>query len=520
MIIKMRGVGSKGLITDVIPHEVPDGYVNDALNVRFTARGIIRYPSAKKIYSATDGVWMSTCRRQNGSAMFYASKTAIYGTTVDPEVMTALGGPYALAEDWHSEVYGHTMMFNSYANTPQVMEDGDAAFKDLTNWPAGTKCRVIRTYKNFFVALSLLESGTEKPNVVMWSDAAFNNELPPNWDYNDPSSFAGQSTVGAADGPLVDGLNMGDAMLLYTEAAVFSMQFSGRVDFPMQFRELFKGGLLCRDAVCVFERQHFVVGSEHIYVHDGVTPRRIAEGKVERAIYSDILYRDNVHAVSNPAASEVTIYFQSRINQGKYIGWIWNWNYDTWTRAELAGVVCMHYGVRPSNNTLWSEFDAADPIDADDQWSGLNGTQWSTLSGSAQGSVLYEMSDKEIRQSYFDYDIEDAQPYKVSSFRRAGIDLDQMAEFDSGKMKFTRRLYIIATGADSALIKVRVGGSQAPDGAITWGPWQDYLPSSGVKLDLRVTGRYLAIEVNGPGEINGGWGITGFDFHVEEAGGR
>ena len=69
-IIKLRDIGARGLIKDVIPHEVPDGWLTDAQNVRFSARGILRYPTARQIYSPSGALWMSSCERGVGSSVW------------------------------------------------------------------------------------------------------------------------------------------------------------------------------------------------------------------------------------------------------------------------------------------------------------------------------------------------------------------------------------------------------------------------------------------------------------------
>ena len=66
-IIKLRDIGARGLIKDVIPHEVPDGWLTDAENVRFSARGILRYPTASQVYTPANAVWMSSCERGSSS---------------------------------------------------------------------------------------------------------------------------------------------------------------------------------------------------------------------------------------------------------------------------------------------------------------------------------------------------------------------------------------------------------------------------------------------------------------------
>ncbi|CAB4146663.1 hypothetical protein UFOVP1008_34 [uncultured Caudovirales phage] len=515
-IIKLRDIGSRGLIKDVDAHDVPDGWMTDAQDVRFSARGILRYPTSALKYTASGAVWMSSCDRgSTGGSVFYASPTALYVTDGSGGLANAsrTSPAYTQDSDWHSEVYGKSMLFNNASNIPQIIEPGDAQFGNLANWPATTFAKVIRVYKNFFVALNLQEGGIEKTNVLMWSDAAYNNGVPPNWDYNDPTSLSAQATIGAGDGQLVDAKVMGDQLIIYTEFSAHSMQFVGG-NFVMQFRELFKFGALNRDCVGVFDKRHFVVGRDHIYVHDGVNVKRVGEGRVERAIYADILDPDTVRVAMNPSAYEATIYFQSTEEGNPHVGWIWNWTYDTWTRVTLAtGTLCLHYGPSESQYTQWSDLQTDGTL-----WSTAPPATWGSWSGKRAQQVMFEMTGSAINIAEFNYDADAYLPYKVSKISRRGIDMDAIPEISSDNIKYISRIYPIMTGDSIAVVSWRFGSSQSPDGDITWTPWAEYQVQGGVKVDTRITGRYLAFEMECPASVAGGWGLTGLDIDVRTAG--
>jgi hypothetical protein len=305
---------------------------------------------------------------------------------------------------------------------------------------------------------------------------------------------------------------MGDQLIIYTQFSAHSMQFVGG-NFVMQFRELFKFGALNRDCVGVFDRKHFVVGRDHIYVHDGVNINPVAEGRVERAIYADIMDPEKVRVVMNPAAYEATIYFQSTESGNPYVGWIWNWQYNTWTRVTLPNVRCMHYGPLESEYVQWLDFLPGET------WAAETRT-WSALAGLRGQQVLFEMTPTAINLSNFDYSEDAYLPYKISKIARRGIDLDSIEAISSDNIKHIRRVYPIMTGEENAVVSWRFGSSQSPDGTITWTPWATYQVQGGVKVDTRITGRYLAFEMECPATDPGGWGLTGLDIDISLAGGR
>ena len=120
----------------------------------------------------------------------------------------------------------------------------------------------------------------------------------------------------------------------------------------------------------------------------------------------------------------------------------------------------------------------------------------------------------------FDYSEDAYLPYKVSRIARRGIDLDAIPEISSDNIKYIKRVYPIMTGESNAVVSWRFGSSQSPDGTITWTPWSTYQVQGGVKVDTRITGRYLAFEMECPATDPGGWGLTGLDIDVSTAGGR
>ena len=515
MIIKLREIGLKGLVKDIVPHEAPDGYVTEAENVRFTARGILRMPRPTPLYTAPAGaaVIASVDRVGSGARVFAAGAGDLWISNGDGTFANAGTDYDGTAEEWEPEAYGHMMIFCGPSNVPQFCDESEVTFSDMTAWPASTRARLIRGYKSFLVAVGLIEDAVEKNNVIMWSDAAYNNQLPPNWDYNDPASFSGQATVGTEDGHLVDAAVMGDQLILYCEHGAHSMQFVGG-SFVMQFRELFKYGLINRGAVGIFDRMHFCVGRNVIYVHDGVNVKRVAEARVERAIYSDIADPSTVQVAVNKAVNEIVIKFRSQ-SKNITVGWVWNYLYDTWTRMDMPDATYLWYGQKESQSYTWDDAETAEP---QPQWSGIPGI-WSEYTINAE-IALMQLGGGVISEVYGDYESDDRMPYMKSRIQRVGIDLDAMGEFNSRTLKFIRRIYPIMAGEDTAQVRWRFGSSQSPDSTITWRPWTDYNVRDGVKVDTRVTGRYLAFEMIAYASQRGGWALTGLDIDVEPAGGR
>ena len=53
------------------------------------------------------------------------------------------------------------------------------------------RCGRIRAFRNYLIALDMVESGVELPQRVRWSNVSFVNELPPDWVEDDDKRDGG-----------------------------------------------------------------------------------------------------------------------------------------------------------------------------------------------------------------------------------------------------------------------------------------------------------------------------------------
>ncbi|MBF0214692.1 MAG: hypothetical protein HQM00_14215, partial [Magnetococcales bacterium] len=65
-------------------------------------------------------------------------------------------------------------------------------------------------------------------------------------------------------------------------------------------------------------------------------------------------------------------------------------------------------------------------------------------------------------------------------------------------------------------LNVQVGSHATPDGAVTWSPPRSFDPAADEKVDVRVTGRYIAVRFTGAHEAQ--WALSGFALRYEVRG--
>ncbi len=98
----------------------------------------------------------------------------------------------------------------------------------------------------------MTDSGTAKPYSLRWSDAipegaATNGSN--TWVTSSTASDAADATLGGTKGHILNGLQLGNELIVYKEDSVYSLNYVGG-SFTFNIREKFKdAGLFARDAV-------------------------------------------------------------------------------------------------------------------------------------------------------------------------------------------------------------------------------------------------------------------------------
>jgi hypothetical protein len=101
--------------------------------------------------------------------------------------------------------------------------------------------------------------------------------------------------------------------------------------------------------------------------------------------------------------------------------------------------------------------------------------------------------------------------------QRTGMALDQMGS-NLTTYKRLRRLFPLVTCYNSVPIQVRIGYSNTPSWAVTWGDPITYDPVAQYKVDTITGGRYLALQFTVPTAVD--FEIAGFDCDISDGGHR
>lgn len=391
MQVDLYTIGQVGLNLDLQGHELPPEALTLVKNARFR-RGMgervggqesvypglqrapyfllpLAVPSLQKIY------WM----------YFGLTGASIYvdGTHTDISRVAPYTG--TVASLWSGAVLQGIPVVTNGADAPQMWKPVSLAQKllDLSNWPASTTCKLIKSFKSYLLAFDITESGTRYPHMVRWSTATDPGAVPTSWDYTLTTNDAGRTVIAEEGGAIIEAAAMRDVLMVYRETAITAIEFIGGVNI-FKFRTVVTDvpilGPRCATTISDGVMQ-FVALKDDFIVCDGQQIRSVAEKRV-RKVFETIdptNYRTSF-VVSYPAKKEVWFCYPE---VGYYMpnkAITWNWRDDTW-------------GMRDLNATIHAASGLAIPFNATDTWDGDTATWDSDLSAWDSSSQSATVAD-------------------------------------------------------------------------------------------------------------------------------
>lgn len=527
--IPFRGLAAKGIVRDVPPYQLPPDTFSAGSNVRFHGGVASRSPIFRTVVDALPFTPLHAfaLRGAGGTdAVFMLSDAQTYHrwaggtlTDVSPLVYT----PAASSRLVTSGVLGQVAYINDFANVPVYFSPASTEFAALPGWASDWRCRSLRPFQDYLVALNVTKGSTAAGNMVKWSDIALNGLPPSTWDHTDPSTSAGENPLADLRTPLVDGLPLRGAMVLYANSEIWAMEPTGDT-LIFGFRRLFStGGMISPNCAVEASGKHYVFGPNDIYVHDGTSKQSLVDGRDRAAIFSNlnraqaascfVVYQPQLGSIlfAYPTAStDAAIPPGGGCNKGLVI------DVDTGTTSfvDLPNV----YGAT----------EAA--VDGAITYSGVSSTMTYATAGGTYWSA-------ESSIDAFPLFISAAQTDALTSSRLLGYDFAQRGlltrpacteatypamlertglSLDTEGMplevsKLLRQITPLATVYGSTPLRFQFASSNSPSGPYTWGVEKTFDPATQYKVDTRLSGRFLGIRLMNAADD---WDFSGFDADV------
>jgi len=535
----LRNLAKYGVINDVDAYDLPPEAFSAGVNVRFRNGKITGAPVFRKVFefgnadprfvfssNPTSGLDFLFVGFKNGTV---SRVTGATGTAFSIAGYT----PSAVEATWSSTTLATVTYVNRSDRAPWYARASDTQFQNLgvasptaADWANTWSCQILRTCKGALVALNVTKGATNSPTMVKTSSIPQANSIPVSWDITQPNTLAVENTLADLQGPITDGCQLGDDLIIYGFKQAYHMYANGQTSVysfdPLPFQ---KGSL---NANCSVELagMNIVFGPDDIWKHDVTSSASICDKKTRDYIYGSLnLSKANRCFVShNPKLKEITFAYVSGDPLIAFDGFngcnrqaVWNYIDDTWTYDDLPFVFSAAQG-NLSNPTTYASITAT----------------YDTVGGSYQDqedgfkrSTVYVGEDAAsyglVRSLYafdnFGQGSTVAFPVDTAATRpryleRDGIDLDEL-NADLKGYKCLASIYPQARlGSGAAPLMIDVGASDFFNVPATFPV--GYQPYDGVttqKLDFNVAGRWLSyrIKLDDYREMT----ITGLDLDLK-----
>lgn len=529
----VRQLGAAGIVTDALPCDVENvSAFTGGVNVRFKNGRVSRGPVCRTITTLPHepGHLLAIPPDASGYdevvsiAADFGSMYRLNGAAFDdltPEGHTGSAGPEVIV----SCSLGGVSYINRETHVPQFKAPGDNTYSAIPAWSADDRCRVLRAYKDQLVALGVTKAGRFYPTMVKWSDFSFYGAPPASWDTGSTTNSAGENIVNEMQHEILDGLTLGNTFILYCTASVWSMDYVGG-DEIYSFRKLFdEVGVINPNCVAQVRGLHYVFDRNDIYVHDGVTPRSIADGRVKEFIFGALDFaRANLCFVQHdaklteirfcyPAGDAFAGFLNPQTGCNRQA--VYNYSNDTWTFYDVPNIV----GAAKAALISGASWDT-DLVQTFDNAGGL----WMSTEGDEDRHCLLasradpSMGLAENRLYGFDLltggrltqEIAD-ETLKPAIVERTGIDLDAVGKNLTQYINMQAIWPQVSLG-DPDECFWQFGGSETALAEPLWSAPVRFDPATETRIDINEAGKYLGYRFECGGKSD--FQLSGFDVQL------
>lgn len=432
---------------------------------------------------------------------------------------------------------GDVLYVNRPDAVPRYLAPGMAAFAPLPNWPSTSRCRVMRAFSDYMVALDVSEvpygsAAGALPvttgSMVKWSDLTLAGQVPDSWDSTDSTKSAGENVLEDLTSPLVDGVPLRNSLILYSSDQIWQMAPSGDT-FIFSFQRLFgDGGMIAPNCGVDVDGVHYVFGPNDIYRHDGSTKQSICDRRNRDYIFRNLDSKatEVCFAQYIPALSEIVFGYKTGDADAAFHGdrcnkaAVYNILGDTWSFLDLPNVSGMAISNVNSSLTFAS---APSSLTAGT----IGGSAYDQDSGYAENplavsSPVLGAAPTTNRLLAFDFIDKGSLAFPFSPecnspayLEHTGISLDAVGG-DLVGYKLVRRVYPQISMFSNVPVEILIGGALTPSGTPTYTMTRTYNPVTQYKVDLMKGGRYLALRFTIDQAAD--FEINGFDLDVVSSG--
>ena len=523
-LLKINNMGLNGLNTDVSPWELGPGFINSGQNFR-VINGTLSSFGGQALYSEIpEEIYpghLHSVKTSLGEFWLVPGRNAVWGTNgtnwFDASSGETMSIPVGGEMEWTSSRVGRNVVISNPSHYPEywpnpslnqplvpLQFDPDNTWRDKN-----FQCAVMRSHKNFLIALNMRELGVEYGDTYRWSHPADNNGMPYTWDENDISSIAGRAQLGSETGIIIDGLSLRDSFAIYTEGGIDILDPTYD-ELVWRRRKLSNSaGILSSNCVVEIKGTHFVLTDGDIIRNDGSQINSIVHNRIRRRLNSRISpeYYNRAFVTKNYLTKELWFCIPEERSEYPTTAYIYNWNDDSWAIRDLP------------EETTFAEYGQAFIFSGETEgntatWSTITGT-WNDIKGPWGGRQLTPLDDSVVSTN-IDNTLRSLEPSVSESDIPTQLHRSDYPLEDHRSVTSIARVFPHMTGSETVTLRF---GSQDHQGApIRWKAPVQFNPSTDRKIDIRTTGELHAWEITS--NAKGAWHISGMDIEYSNNGER
>ena len=547
-IAPYRDLGELGVSTDADPYNNKFSQFTFASNARFEDKRIQRGPVfsiSGTLAANTSPRYVMSYKQLTGSAQYHIanrdgtvtnwSALGTGGASTETDITAAGWTPANYDAPYTGCILNDIVYLNRVDRAPWFKAKNGASFAALTNWPSNYRAGAFREVGGVLVALNITQSGVSYPTMVMTSDYMLFGTVPGTWTPSTSNSATYQVIADLSE-PLIDGVNLRDRLILYTENETWSME--PRYDALMfNYRRLFdNSGIINQNCAASYNNIHYVFGSQDIWQHDGFQRKSIAAGRVRDFIFQnmDKTQSSLFFTVHNPRLSEVMFCYVSKDSYcafpptttltGCNRAAVYNYRADTWYFYDLPYVVSSGLGVPVTGASYTTETGIAYSSLAGSYSSFGDSTKFSLMFVSPPATGTYGTLSCAVRSfdkagATANNGLLDPPANAPVYIENTGIDLDDLHAELRG-YKVVKAIYPegrFDPGAQPMTFTFLSRDYPNSQTYVTL-PSQTFDGSTAYKLDFRASGRYLDMQITYNDVKN--FSFMGFDFDFAQIGHR
>jgi hypothetical protein len=525
-LIPIKDLAAIGVIKDIPDYELPSNAWTDARNIRFLDGSVCRARGHSSVITPAVAPYAIFPAPIPGALFWvYCGLTKVHAFlgAVDGDITRAASDYTATVNDqWQGGTFNGIFYLNNGVDDPQIWTPQATTTKlvKLTNWPASTKAKVLRHFRNYLIALDITKSSTRYPRLIKWSHSADVGTVPSSWDETDPALDAGEFALAEGFDLLVDCAQLGDLNIIYTESETWQMRYVGGT-FVFNITNMFRNsGLLTQGCVAAFGGGHFVVSQDDVIVNNGATLSTRIDKRLRSWLFSRLSSSSffTTRVVPHYSDREMWVCFSQGGGSSLDTALIWNWRDDTWTIRDLPDIRNAVFVPQALQGTT-STWDGLTGTWAD--WTGTWGdpersphTQSIMMASPSKTKILYVDNTSLFESTAFESYVE------ATGLTPVGVDQYGRIIYDPDYIKLLLAVYPKISAVAGTRVDIQVGARMVPTGSVSWSAALPYIVGTDYKVDtaglasMYNNGRFLAIRFSSTADFR----LQGYDLELAKLG--